>query len=152
MSQCGSAVKIANNHSSIDKPNASSRSCNRFGVRVNLDLTKKQKNINILLQFFSESDIASLSAHLHNDLEPVVFKRYPIVQKAKEALSALDPDGVLVSGSGSAVFAIFGDSARASQAFARLQGGDWDLFLTETVTSLSEFLPAIDLKPEGLTR
>lgn len=117
---------------------------------LNLDLTKKQKNINILLQFFSESDIASLGAHLHNDLEPIVFKRYPIVQKAKEALGALDPDGVLVSGSGSTVFAIFGDSAKASQAFARLQGGDWDLFLTETVTRLSEFLPASlcdDLKP-----
>ncbi len=109
---------------------------------LNLDLTKNQKNINILHQFFSESDITSLGAHLHNDLEPVVFKRYPIVQKAKEALSSLNPDGVLVSGSGSTVFAIFSDSERASQAFTRLHEGDWDLFLTETVTRLSEFLPA----------
>lgn len=109
---------------------------------LNLDLTKNQKNINILHQFFSESDIASLGAHLHNDLEPIVLKRYPVVKKAKEALSSLDPDGVLVSGSGSTVFAIFVDSARARQAFTRLQGGDWDLFLTETVTCLSEFLPA----------
>ncbi len=109
---------------------------------LNLDLTKNQKNINILHQFFSKSDIASLGAHLHNDLEPVVFKRYPVVQKAKEALSSVNPDGVLVSGSGSTVFAIFGDSDRASQAFVRLQEGDWDLFLTETVTRLSEFLPA----------
>lgn len=109
---------------------------------LKLDLTKNSKNINILREFFSQSKIASLGAHLHNDLEPVVIKRLPVIASIKQKLDSLNADGTLLSGSGSAVFGIFEDSRKAQEAYARCCKEDWDTFLTETVSSFSEFMPA----------
>jgi len=108
---------------------------------LNLDLTKNEKNINILREFFSQSNIAGLGAHLHNDLEPFVIQRLPVIRVIEQKLKDLNADGVLLSGSGSAVFGIFEDPQQAEQAFVQCQCGDWDTFLTETVSSFSEFMP-----------
>ncbi len=48
-------------------------------------------------------------------------------------------DGVLLSGSGSTVFALFEDPERASAV--DIGQGNGKQFLTETITSFSEFLP-----------
>lgn len=108
---------------------------------LNFDLTKNSKNINILREFFSQSNISSLGAHLHNDLEPIVIKRIPVVASIKQKLSSLNADGALLTGSGSAVFGIFEDSQGAQEAYARCCEEDWDTYLTETVSSFSEFMP-----------
>lgn len=109
---------------------------------LNLELTKNPKNISILREFFFQSNIASLGAHLHNDLEPVVIKRLPVVERIKKKLHSLNADGALLSGSGSAVFGIFEDSKRAEQAYARCrEEAGWDTFLTQTISGFSEFLP-----------
>ena len=108
---------------------------------LNFSLTKNSKNINILREFFSQSNIASLGAHLHNDLEPVVIERIPVVASIKQKLISLEADGVLLSGSGSAVFGVFESSQKAQEAYARCCEEDWDTFLTETVSSFSEFMP-----------
>ncbi|MFQ5482505.1 MAG: hypothetical protein ACE5ER_07070, partial [Nitrospinaceae bacterium] len=63
------------------------------------------------------------------------------VRRVREHLLTLAPQGVLVSGSGSVVFAVFADRVQAKRAFARCQTEDWDAFLTETVSSFSEFMP-----------
>ncbi len=106
-----------------------------------LDLTKNSKNINILREFFSQSNITSLGAYLHNDLEPIVMERLPVVARIKQKLNSLNADGTLLSGSGSAVFGIFENSQGAQEAYARCCEEDWDTFLTETVSSFSEFIP-----------
>lgn len=108
---------------------------------LNFDLTKNSKNISILREFFSQSNIASLGAHLHNDLETVVIERLPVIASIKQKLNSLNADGTLLSGSGSAVFGIFENSQRAQKAYARCCEEDWDTFLTETVSSFSEFMP-----------
>jgi 4-diphosphocytidyl-2-C-methyl-D-erythritol kinase len=108
---------------------------------LNFDLTKNSKNINILREFFSQSNIASLGAHLHNDLEPIVIERLPVVASIKQKLNSLNADGTLLSGSGSAVFGIFENSKKAQEAYARCCEEDWDTFLTETVSSFSEYMP-----------
>jgi 4-diphosphocytidyl-2-C-methyl-D-erythritol kinase len=108
---------------------------------LNFDLTKNSKNIKILREFFSQSNIISLGAHLHNDLEPVVIKRLPVVESIKGKLRSLNAAGTLVSGSGSTVFGVFEDAKVAEQAFARCREEAWDVFLTETISSFSEFMP-----------
>ena len=108
---------------------------------LNFDLTLSSKNINILREFFSQSNISSLGAHLHNDLEPVVIDRLPVARSIKGKLRSLHAAGTLVSGSGSTVFGIFEDARVAEQAFVRLREEAWDTFLTESVSSFSEFLP-----------
>jgi 4-diphosphocytidyl-2-C-methyl-D-erythritol kinase len=94
-----------------------------------------------LREFFSQSNIKSLGAHLHNDLEPIVIKRLPVIASIKQKLNSLNADGTLLSGSGSAVFGIFEDSQGAEEAYARCCEENWDTFLTETVSSFSEFMP-----------
>lgn len=108
---------------------------------LNFDLTKNSKNTKILRKFFSQSNIINLGAHLHNDLEPIVIKRIPIVESIKEKLRSLSATGTLVSGSGSTVFGIFEDLKTAEQALAQCRKETWDTFLTETISSFSEFMP-----------
>ncbi len=113
---------------------------------LNLKLTKKQNNISILQNFSSLSDISRLGSLLENDFEPIVFKSYPEVLKVKNRLRGAGAEGVLMSGSGSAVFGVFLDSKQAVVAFSLLKQEFDCLFLTQTVQSFSEFFPEEVLK------
>tara|TARA_B100000686_G_scaffold343440_1_gene424289 strand:- start:1082 stop:1978 length:897 start_codon:yes stop_codon:yes gene_type:complete len=109
---------------------------------LNLKLTKNEKNISILRKFLSLSDISQLGVFLENNLEPIVFQRYPEILELKEELRGSGARGVLMSGSGSAVFGIFTDSVVAEKAQEALQKNDnRTVFLTHTVEQFSEFLP-----------
>ena len=63
------------------------------------------------------------------------------IKVIKEALFAQGAQGVLLSGSGSTVFAIFDNPEEAKNAYVNYKKGDGGLFLTETVTGFSEYLP-----------
>ncbi|MBT5471244.1 MAG: hypothetical protein HOK41_11635 [Nitrospina sp.] len=91
--------------------------------------------------FLSQSDISQLGNSLQNHLEPVVFKKYPVVREIKDKLLKIGACGALMSGSGSAVFGIFEDSFKAKEAYEKLPKGEWSSYLTETVSSFAEFLP-----------
>jgi len=58
-----------------------------------------------------------------NDFEAVLFRRYPALASLKRKLSSLAEDGALVSGSGSALFALFCRRAQAEQACRALGQG-----------------------------
>ncbi|MFQ5716236.1 MAG: 4-(cytidine 5'-diphospho)-2-C-methyl-D-erythritol kinase [Nitrospinales bacterium] len=117
---------------------------------LNLELTKKENNISILRKFLSQSEIASLGDSLRNDLEPVVIQKYPVIQTLKDELKACGAQGALMSGSGSAVFGVFENLERAKNARANLKRKNWDVFLTETISCFSEFLPEKILNyPQG---
>jgi 4-diphosphocytidyl-2-C-methyl-D-erythritol kinase len=75
------------------------------------------------------------SKALQNDFEPVVFELEPEIERAKVALMKAGAEGVLLAGSGSAVFGMFdsGDAqARAIQVI-ELEAG-WRVFPCRTVT------------------
>jgi len=108
---------------------------------LNLKLTNPQNNISILKKFLSESQVGKLGKCLYNDLEPIVIQRYPEIQAIKEDLFNLGAKGSLLSGSGSTVFAIFDNPNCAKSAYTNLNKGNWEVFLTETVTCFSEFWP-----------
>jgi len=108
---------------------------------LNLKLTKGENNISILHKFLSESNIADLGPRLFNDLEPTVIERFSEIQVIKRRLLDLGAQGVLLSGSGSTVFGLFDNPEQAKIAYTKYNHGDGGLFLAETVTSFSEFLP-----------
>ncbi|MGV7220962.1 MAG: 4-(cytidine 5'-diphospho)-2-C-methyl-D-erythritol kinase [Nitrospinales bacterium] len=107
----------------------------------NLKLTTGQNNISIIKKNLSRHGCAGLGKLIHNDLEPVVLKDYPVVRELKEKLETFNPEGVLLSGSGSTVFAIFANADEAKQAQKACKEANWDTFLTETISNYSEFLP-----------
>ena len=107
---------------------------------LNLKLTKKENNISILQNFLSLSDISWLGSLLHNDLEPMVFESFPEILNVKNELRASGAEGVLMSGSGSAVFGIFSDSEQAERSYSILKQEFNCSFLTQTVQDFSDFM------------
>ncbi|MDX1976183.1 MAG: 4-(cytidine 5'-diphospho)-2-C-methyl-D-erythritol kinase [Pseudanabaenaceae cyanobacterium bins.68] len=67
-----------------------------------------------------ELDLTRIGRHLYNDLERVVLPEYAMVRALKAALQAEETYGVLMSGSGSTVFAIARDLGQAQQIAADL--------------------------------
>jgi len=119
---------------------------------LNFKLTNRVNHISILKKFLSESQVAGLGEHLCNDLEPVVLQRYPVIQAIKEELVSQGAKGALLSGSGSTVFGIFDSPGQAKSAYAKLDKGGGGLFLTETVTSFTEFWPDAMLNYPGVSK
>jgi 4-diphosphocytidyl-2-C-methyl-D-erythritol kinase len=67
----------------------------------------------------SVDDLASweaVSRYAGNDFEPVVFRMYPGLATLREALNRTVPVLSLLSGSGSALFGVYGNEAAAEEA------------------------------------
>jgi 4-diphosphocytidyl-2-C-methyl-D-erythritol kinase len=69
-----------------------------------------------------------------NDLEAPVVRRHPEVGAARAALREAGALAAGMSGSGSAVFGLFGSPARARRAAERLRRGGWVVTLTRTLS------------------
>ena len=108
---------------------------------LKLKLTKSENNISILKNFLMRSEFAQLGAALYNDLEPVVFKRYPEILRIKNELLSSGAGGALLSGSGSTVFGIFDNPEIAKKALARFTGGKYRVCLAKSITRFLEFFP-----------
>jgi 4-diphosphocytidyl-2-C-methyl-D-erythritol kinase len=80
-------------------------------------LHKKEFVTPVPLRIDTFSQIVSL---LSNDFEGTVFRKYPVLPQMKEELKESGAEGVLMSGSGSTVFGIFSEAAKAKKAFRRL--------------------------------
>ena len=78
----------------------------------------KHPNTDALLSALSECDYPALVSGLCNVLEPVTMQLVPDIAILKETLQTLGADGVLMSGSGPTVFALFSDSETAARAEA----------------------------------
>lgn len=89
-------------------------------IRLTLDRnrhkisSRKSKTFPLMKRSFS----------LHNDLEVITIRRYPVIEIIKERLRSLGAKGVLMSGSGPTVFGLFPDglSARSAAAVMRREG------------------------------
>ena len=65
-------------------------------------------------------------ASYHNDFEEVVFRRFPRIADLKRRLIAEGASRALMSGSGSAVFGVFGSSRRARAAARALRAAGFE--------------------------
>jgi 4-diphosphocytidyl-2-C-methyl-D-erythritol kinase len=91
------------------------------------DLTKKLKDVNFLLKTLSSGDTEKLGLCLHNRLEEVVFRLYPRLEELKKALEKLNFSGILLSGSGSALYGLYkgeNDQKESEQKIKELNIGD----------------------------
>ena len=71
-----------------------------------------------LLSALSSSDYHTLVSGLCNVLEPITMRLVPDIAAIKETLQTLGADGILMSGSGPTVFALFSDPDTAKRAEA----------------------------------
>ncbi|MBJ6725333.1 4-(cytidine 5'-diphospho)-2-C-methyl-D-erythritol kinase [Geomesophilobacter sediminis] len=86
-------------------------------VYQNLQLTADRPVAIIPNSYAGVKDVCGI---LSNDLEPVTFSKFPVVQELKELLAAWGAAGSLMSGSGATVFALFEDEATAKQVANRV--------------------------------
>jgi 4-diphosphocytidyl-2-C-methyl-D-erythritol kinase len=71
---------------------------------------------------------------LVNDLELVTVKRYRRIKLLKDSLIELGAAGALMTGSGSAVFGIFGSREKAKRAYQKLRkNNDIQAFLAQVI-------------------
>lgn len=90
-------------------------------------LTKNLKDVSFFLQSLSSGSPEKLGSSLHNRLEEVVFRLYPGIEKIKKTLAMFDFCGVLLSGSGSALYGLCkgeSDSKEIEQRIKMLDVGD----------------------------
>lgn len=81
----------------------------------NLGLTTEKVAAKIPFLYETSADICQI---MSNDLETVTLKHHPLIGEIKAQLTAAGAEGVLMSGSGSTVFAVFADQSAAVRAKA----------------------------------
>jgi 4-diphosphocytidyl-2-C-methyl-D-erythritol kinase len=100
----------------------------------NFILTKRQFHLKI--RKFSKT-AEGISRLLSNDLEAVVSGTRPEIRAMKEMVCSAGALGALMSGSGPAVFGLFGDEPGAAEGFARIEqrAGErgWKVFMAHSI-------------------
>lgn len=90
-----------------------------------LGLTRERKSDNILVEKIQKGDLSDIGGNLFNVFESVVMEEYPEIRELKTLLTQPGVLGVLMTGSGSTVFALTQDivSAEKIQQQARQHVG-----------------------------
>jgi 4-diphosphocytidyl-2-C-methyl-D-erythritol kinase len=100
-------------------------------VYQNLRLTKREDAYKLPRFYGQVKDVCSI---LSNDLEAVTIEKFPVILEIKELLILTGASGVLMSGSGPTVFAVFADEESARSSFERISGqSGWSSFLAQTL-------------------
>ncbi len=73
---------------------------------LKLQLTKASDDANILIRNLKKGNVLAVGRSLANDLEKEIIRLSPGLEKLKERLKSLSTSGVMISGSGPAVFGI----------------------------------------------
>lgn len=94
---------------------------------------KAKADIAGLIKAIEKKDIKGIASNLHNDFEPIIAKRYKIVNEIKNNLLRSDALNASLSGSGPTVFGVFNSIYEAREAFFKLQYDYPFVFLTKTV-------------------
>lgn len=82
---------------------------------------------------YEELDKKSTKTNPENDFEPLISKKYPIINKIKEQLKNNGAVKALMSGSGPAVFGLFKDKTTAEKAYNKLKDKYPFVYLTTTI-------------------
>lgn len=110
-------------HIVIVKPNISISTASIFS-KLKADEIIERPNTPVLIEAIEKGDIKLICKSLRNVLEDVTIKEYPYIQDVKQILVMNGAMGALMSGSGSAVFGIFGNKNTAVKAAEILKKQD----------------------------
>lgn len=118
----------------VVKPSFSISTAWAYQHLVLKNLTKKPKNSNIIHYYLKKRDFSHLSKLLFNDLEEVCIRRYSFILTLKRRLLDAGAEIALMSGSGSAVFALV--STRLAEArIKEVFGQEKDVWMWSGMTS-----------------
>ena len=78
-------------------------------------------NIDAVITAIRSGRIRDLGEHIGNDLEAPVIKEYPVIEDIKNKMYDHGAFAALMTGSGSAVFGLFGSEEEAAACAAALK-------------------------------
>jgi len=81
----------------------------------------RQGQLAALLAGLADGDMTKIANHLHNDLEYALYDKFPLLNILKEFMLAHGGLRVLVSGSGSSLYAVCADTAQRDGMAAALK-------------------------------
>ncbi|HKY62017.1 MAG TPA: 4-(cytidine 5'-diphospho)-2-C-methyl-D-erythritol kinase [bacterium] len=101
--------------------------------KFQLENMKCNGNTEVPNIYRTKKDVAKI---LHNDLEKVTIKEFPIVGEIKDEMLKLGALASMMTGSGPTVFGIFADKVKLAKAFERMEKKaqrDWKIFMAENL-------------------
>jgi 4-diphosphocytidyl-2-C-methyl-D-erythritol kinase len=110
------SVSTAWAYSAFDRRGRDKESTGPDKAGEKTELTKKPVDIKLFCQALEEKDFTFLDRLIVNDLEALVFERYPAVREIRHRLKEMGAAVSSMSGSGSAVFGVFADREKAKKA------------------------------------
>ncbi len=84
-----------------------------------------------ILPLWKKGDSHSLLKLFKNDFQDIIFNNNPVLVTVYNTLKSYQPDFVQMTGSGSAIFALFFDSRRAENVYGRIQSRFSQVFFTK---------------------
>ena len=92
-------------------------------------------DIDGMREAIEKGDLQGMAERMENVLETVTVRKYPVIEKIKEAMKEEGALNALMSGSGPTVFGVFDEEGKAKAAFEKLKGTSLarDVFLSEWV-------------------
>jgi 4-diphosphocytidyl-2C-methyl-D-erythritol kinase len=108
------------------------------------DLTNKKRSVKLLLEALKTNNLEGVKRNFFNRLEDVAFKIHPLLYQFKKQINFLDTgNDIIMSGSGSAFFAILPDEGineeRIKKEIIKLKGG---YYIGKTLPALLRGRPA----------
>lgn len=96
------------------------------------DIPGEKQDINLLEKALKEGDDKAVKDHMVNGLQPAAVKLLPEIAEVIERLKEKGLNIVMMSGSGSTIFAL-SDNYRKLEKISREFQSDYDVFLTATM-------------------
>jgi 4-diphosphocytidyl-2-C-methyl-D-erythritol kinase len=98
-------------------------------------LTKGRGVDKMISAFLSGNNIKGIAENLRNDLQDIVLREFPVLEKVFSGLREAGAEGVLLSGSGPTVFGIFSreKSEKAAETIQQMFSGEnWRVYVAQT--------------------
>jgi len=92
------------------------------------------KNPDDILTALESGDVGKIGAALHNSFHPYVLNLHRESAGIYNVMKKYGPAGILVSGSGPSVYAIFPEDGRARECFRELKKQGGDVFLCRPIS------------------
>lgn len=99
---------------------------------LDLSKIKKRPNIEAMISAIEEGNVKEIAKNLCNVLEVVTVNQYPVINRVKDIMRNNNALGTVMTGSGPAVFGIFGNKYNALKAAERLKVFIKEIILTTT--------------------
>ena len=113
-------------------------------ARSRFGLTASGPSLTMVAHALSNGSLGELASGLRNDLEPEAIRRCPVIAQIQAQVRLAGAHGVLVSGSGPAVFGLCDHAAHAqavTDQLSRRADHSWRIMIVQTLDRIGSLAP-----------